>query len=127
MEEIFAHTVSYGNKEGFKDLITKMIFIAQALGHDEKNWVTGKELELLVELARQYYSGIHLDSRESVLEIIKNTSFTGKDKNVYVYRSKLIDKGWLRKVKGGFDLVPFLKTLDMKKAETNIKISINTL
>ena len=127
MEEIFSHTVAYKPKEEFKDLITKMIYIAQALGHNEKNWVTGKELELLVELTRQHYAGLPLDSRESIAEVIKHTSFTNKDKNVYVYRSKLIDKGWLQKSKGGFAPVPFLKTLKLNNDQTNITISINTL
>jgi hypothetical protein len=126
MKETFSYTLPF-KRDGFKDLITRMIFLAQALGFDEKNWVTGKELELLVEMTRQYYLGISLESRESILGIIENTSFTDKDKSVYIYRSHLKNKGWIEQTPNGYDLIPFLKTLNPEAELTELKVGINSL
>lgn len=126
MKEVFSYKMRFKEEE-FKDLITRMIFIAQALGFPERNWVTGKELELLIEMVRQYYAGIPLDSRESILGIIENTSFSGKDKGIYIYRGHLKKKGWIQQTAEGFELIEFLKTLDKDAEEHEVNLGINSL
>lgn len=126
MEEGFSYKMSF-NKDEFKDLITKMIFIAQALGFPQDNWLTEKELELLVEMTRQYYLGISLSSRESIEEIIDNTSFSGKDKGIYIYRGHLKNKGWIQATQDGIELIPFLTTLDPNAEETELEVSLKAL
>lgn len=129
MEEIFKHTISF-DRESFKELITKMIYIAQALSPNSMSeWLTKKELELLVELVGQYYvhDGEILDEAASIKEALLNTSFSKKDKNIYIYRGKLVDKGWIQHTANGYELVPFLKTLKPQFDQVDIQVSINSL
>lgn len=129
MEEIFKHTVSF-DKESFKELITKMIYIAQSLSPNSMSeWLTKKELELLIELVRQYYfyEGNGLDEGASIKEAINHTSFSKKDKNIYIYRGKLVEKGWIQPSTNGYELIPFLKTLKPKFDQVDIQVSINSL
>jgi len=126
MEEVFRHTATYEPGQ-LTDQIKALILMATAMQGNEASQLTDKEMELLVEFTRQYYMGLPIGSPTSIEIVSSNTSFSFKDHNIYVYRKRLVDKGWLQKNGVGYDIVPFLKLIDTKAEGTEITVIINNL
>lgn len=104
------------------EMISKMVDLALLLVLPEKYSLLPREKEFLINSIIFHSEGVELEKSDMVNSLCKKMGV--KKADIYNYRKRLKEKGWLMQTTTGFELLPFLD-FSKKKIPSSLKLDYN--